>query len=671
MPADRTLLERVAISLFPLADEVAHLGTGGFACTFRIREGDRQTALKIIDPGLSERERVDRELNALQRVTNDGVVQFLAHGVHKFEGVDYCWIRMEFIEGRSLGAELGAGVVFTPLEALDLISRLTDAAASIWAQGTAHRDLSPNNIILDADGRPVIVDLGLARHVDDESYTALPTPGTPGWMSPEQVGSSPVHGDWRSDQFVIGALAYRLLTNVQPFYALSLIDRWRAPAVQTPQPIRAIDPEIPSAVADVVERMLHKQPHRRYLKVSELLTDLTLAISSMQSASTIETSPQRFLLNIGQVKNYAENGFLSALRPHGVVIDIRAGSRVREFVDATHDVGAEAIVDPVTHYVRSPLAVRPAGFRKLPYGSAPVLTGFSDETSRREFCTNVLDSVTADEPDAIVSPYFYAAENEQSWLTESVACAGLTEALLTQRGQVTSMWLGVAVHSSWLANERQRDLLLTALTARQWRGVHLLLSTTQAPFGPLGDVDTLRGLRDLIAVLREAGTPVIVGRRASSGLLLLALGAEGWSTGVSGNLMNMTPHPEDETSGGRSLDRIYIPGLVNLVSIEAYLLMRARRPEYVELGTPQAAALLDGNPSLDDLSTEERILLLQHNLIAQSRQVSELATLPAGQRIARLRTWVDVATERYRELPPTRLPSEGPAFLEGWAEVLA
>ena len=44
-------------------------------------------------------------------------------------------------------------------------------------------------------------------------------------MSPEQVGSSPVHGDWRSDQFVIGALAYRLLTNVQPFYALSLIDR--------------------------------------------------------------------------------------------------------------------------------------------------------------------------------------------------------------------------------------------------------------------------------------------------------------------------------------------------------------------------------------------------------------------------------------------------------------
>lgn len=164
---------------------------------------------------------------------------------------------------------------------------------------------------------------------------------------------------------------------------------------------------------------------------------------------------------------------------------------------------------------------------------------------------------------------------------------------------------------------------------------------------------------------------MIVGRRASSGLLLLALGAEGWSTGVSGNLMNTTPHPEDEPTGGRGLDRIYVPGLLNLISTEAYVLMRARRADLVELETPQAAALLAVNGNLEDLSTDERVLLLQHNLVAQSRQVSELASLPAGQRISRLRTWVDLAVQRYDELPPTRLPSEGPSFLSAWAEVLA
>ena len=350
---------------------------------------------------------------------------------------------------------------------------------------------------------------------------------------------------------------------------------------------------------------------------------------------------------------------------------MRAGARVSEFITAARDVGAQTIVDPVSHYVRSPFAVRPARFRELPYGGGPVLTGFSDEAARRDFCGQVLDSVTADQPDTIISPHFYAGENEQSWLTESVACGAVTEALMNQRASTASMWLGVAVHATWLSNETQRDILLTALTARQWTGVHLLLCTTQAPFGPLGDVDTLRGLRDFIAVLREAGTPVIVGRRASSGLLLLALGAEGWSTGVTGNLMNMTPHPEDEQTGGRALDRVYIPGLVNLVSTEAYLLMRARRPDLVALDTPQAAALLGANPDLEDLSTDERILLLQHNLVAQSRQVSELASLPAGQRIARLRAWVDEAAARYRELPPTRLQSEGPGFLTAWADVLA
>lgn len=289
MPANRSLLESVARALVSNAHEISHLGTGGFACTFRIRDDDGEWALKIIDPGLSERERVDRELNALQRVASDGVVRFIEHGTHMYEDVDYCWIRMEFVEGRSLGAELASGVVFTASEAVQLVQRLVQSAASIWNAGTAHRDLSPNNIIIQSDGQPVIVDLGLARHVDDESFTALPTPGTPGWMSPEQVGSSPVHGDWRSDQFVIGALAYRLLTNVQPFYAPSLVDRWRAPAVQTPQPIRAIDPDIPVAAADVIERMLHKQPHRRYLQVTDLLADLQNAIAVLETSSVAAT----------------------------------------------------------------------------------------------------------------------------------------------------------------------------------------------------------------------------------------------------------------------------------------------------------------------------------------------------------------------------------------------
>jgi len=671
MPADRDLLERVLVDFLGPQADVHHLGTGGFACTFRVLANGGVTAYKVVDPGRSEVERVERELTALQRVSHPAVVRYMDHGVHRFEGVGYYWIQMEFVEGTSLAAELAGGVVFDTAEAMRLVRDLVAGAAAIWAEGTAHRDLSPNNIMLRHDSAPVIVDLGLARHIDDDSFTVLPTPGTPGWMSPEQVGASPTHGDWRSDQFVIGALGYLLLTNVRPFYAASLIDRWRAPATQVPQPIRAIDPDVPAAAADVLERMLQKQPHRRYLQVNELLADLDRAILTLETSTTADRALAGFMLNISQVKNFAENGFLSHLRPAATVIDIRAGSRVGEFVDAARSSGSVAVVDPVSHFRRSPVDARPARFSALPYGGGPVLTGFGDNDARNAWCRQVIETTVADAPDAVISPYFYAGESELNWLQETLACAEVTEGILGLDHPSVQPWLGVALHSSWLSNAASRDTLLTALTARRWGTLYLQLATSQPPLGPLADVGVLRGLRDLLTVMREAGTPVIAGKRASSGLLLLALGADGWSTGVSGNLMNMTPHPEDEQTGGRALDRIYVPSLLNLVSVDAFVLMRATNPDLVTLSSPQADELLDRNPALDSLSTEERILLIQHNLIAQAHQAQLLSDLPAGQRISRLREWVDAATVNYRTLPPTRLESEGPSFLSAWAEVLA
>lgn len=106
MPADRSLLERAARALFHPATEISHLRTGCFACTFKVADDRGVAALKIIDPGLSERERVERELNPLARVSDDGIVRFLEHGIFNFEGVDHCWIRMEVVDGRSLGHAL-------------------------------------------------------------------------------------------------------------------------------------------------------------------------------------------------------------------------------------------------------------------------------------------------------------------------------------------------------------------------------------------------------------------------------------------------------------------------------------------------------------------------------------------------------------------------------------
>jgi len=674
MSADRNLLELIASEIRPDATEIRHLGTGGFACTFRVSDGSDVCALKIIDPSVAELERVDRELAAIQRVDNSHVVKFRNSGTHTSAGVNYLWIEMDYIEGHSLGSALSGGQVFTPLEAAQVIRQLVEGASAIWGQKTAHRDLSPNNIILRPNGDAVIVDMGMARHVDDDTITILPTPGTPGWMSPEQVSSSPTHGDWRSDQFVLGAIGYRILTGVRPFDGANAMERWVAPATHDPRPIRSIEPSVPSAMAEVVERMMSKQPFRRYLKATDLLADIDRAIAALQFNTVVDDRPQRFGVHIGQLKSWAEDGFLSDLSPGGVIIDIRAGNRVAEFVDSARAAGAGAVLDPATYFVRSPQAVQPDAFKALPYGDQPVLTGFSDEPARRAWCKSVLDEQMTFAPETVISPYFYAGEGEQSWISESLACARVYGELMdeeTDPDARASIWTTVAVHSAWLSNSAARETLLNALTGQSMQALYILVHTPQPSFGPLADLDVLRGMRELLEVLREAGIPVIVGKRASSGLLLLALGADVWSCGVSSNQMNMAPHPETKERGGPAADRMFVPTLLNLITVSTYALMaQSANAHLVSIDTAPGLELLLQNPTLENLTSGQRVLLLRHNLLAQKSKVDELAARPSGQRVALVRRWVEEAQAAYTALPPVRSAGESSGFLRVWAEAL-
>lgn len=674
MPANRALLEQALHDLMPDAQMVRHLGTGGFASTFQVTtiEGD-VTAVKIIDPAIAEVERVDREFRAIASVDHPNVVRYRRVGVHTFGGVEYRWIEMDFVSGQSLAEALRNGASFDVRRAVALIRDFVAGASAIWEAGTAHRDLSPNNLLITDEGDGIIVDLGLARHVDDETITILPTPGTPGWMSPEQVGASPTHGDWRSDQFVLGLVAYVLLTGVPPYAAPNNVALWLAPAQQTPRPLRAVKPELPAVVADVVERMLSQKPHRRYLLPNALRLDLERAASALEVAAPATQDDPAFFLTVGQRKNYITTDFLQALRPNGVVIDAQARGRIRDLSECATAAGVPAAIDPVTHLSRSPLAVRPAAYRKLVHGEEPLLTGFSTEEQRIEWCREVLAAQLDYEPATVVSPYLYAAHAELSWVDESLACARVTQELVNDlpAGRPRpDVWTGVAISSNWLTNETERDDLLAAITGQPMSNLYLLVATNQPTFGPLADLETIEGLRDLIAVMREADVRVTVARRASSGLLLLALGASGWTYGVTGNLMNMQAHPETETDGGPGYDRVYVPQLLNHIATPTYALMQQQKPDLVGLDTEPGRQLSQVKPALDDLETEERVLLTQHNVLALRAQVTELAQRPAAQRITLLREWVASARTRYAALPPTRLPGEGPAFLQVWENAI-
>ncbi|MGN6762443.1 MAG: serine/threonine-protein kinase [Leifsonia sp.] len=669
MPADRQKLDNVVHELYSDAVDIQHLGTGGFASTFKVTQAAGVFAVKIVDPEVGDVDRFDRELNALKRVENPHVVRFLNFGRVMRDGVAYGYIEMEFVDGYSLADLITAGQSFSLLEAARLINSVLDGAATIWEAGVAHRDLSPRNIMVRQDGSAVIVDLGMARHVDDETLTALPMPGTPGWMSPEQVDlSGPSHGDWRSDQFVIGLLAYFTVTGARPYRAGSVRELWAAPAQQDAPSLRSGQSNVPEALANVVDRMTARQPSRRYLKPGALILDFERAIAALEIGESAAAHSSQFFPVVKYYNGYArDKEFLESVHPSVTVVGAQATKAMKSVFAAARAGGGRVAIDPDTAFSRSPRSVRPKGYQSLAYGKGTLLKPWDDQTAREAWCADVWREMDSNSPDILISPYFYAGPSELNWIRESLECAEVLRRIVAGRpGPIPDVWTGISINQSWITTPSERDKLLNELTSHEMRALYLLVHTTQEAFAPLSDLATIRGFRDLFSVMRDAEVPVIAAQRGSSGLLLLALGAMAWSGGVSANLLNSAPHPEAKSQKRRGAPRIYVPQLLNFVPGPSFELMLAEDESRVQLVSAEGQALLEQASDFSQISSAQRVLLYQHNVRAMKDQADALDAATEGQRVAMLLEWITDAAAHYSALQAGNVP----AFLAAWRQAL-
>lgn len=671
MPADTKKLATIARSLYPKS-EVSHLGTGGFASTFKIQVDADVFAVKILDPERTDVVRTEREFSALRRVSHQNVVSYRKIDSIEVNGVNYQYVEMDYIDGSPLSASFKFSDKFEPAKAAEILVQVLDGAAALWQEDTAHRDLSPNNIMITSEGKAVIVDLGMARHVDDETHTLLPTPGTPGWMSPEQVGANPQRGDWRSDQFVIGLLGWRLMTSTRPFGNLTGLQLWEAPGKIRIRKARDINPQVPGPISDVLERMTNLQPFRRFLNPAKLIEEANRAVESIHSGFDSVSYTPRFYVTVGQVKNLLTPDFLGGLGAKGLVLDAaQCQARYDELAGKARSASMELIVDPISYLDRSPLEARSASYKKLAYGERARLVDVIPEEQRSNYCHDVVKAQLDIGVDKVIAPYFLADGNESRWVDESLACARSCRELLETLGVRKKVWSAIAVTVSGLAG-KGLEHLLNALTAAPLPAVYLLINTSQPSFAPLAEESVLRGIRDAVTVCREIGTPVIVGRRDVSGLLALSLGATGWSTGTSGVLENLPRHPEEveERSGGQAADWYYVPELLNSIKIVTHARLK-RAGLLTDTYTKYDEELFKSGRTLAQIATtEQRIILRQHNLQAKSDQVEEIAGLDDVSRLDWMREKVAKAKSLYARLPGIVDASESGKFLASWEKVL-
>jgi eukaryotic-like serine/threonine-protein kinase len=307
-PQTRPSAERSYPFLEP-ADDPAHLGRidrfqvvelvgrGGMGMVFRVFDAclQRTVAIKVLDPQYAQNElarsRFLREARAAAGLAHENVV--IIHHVECVEARDLSFIVMQFVRGRSLQDRLDEEGPLPIREAVRVAAATASGLAAAHANGLIHRDIKPANILLEGgSGRVLLTDFGLARLNEDVKLTQTGfVAGTPLYMSPEQAHGEEV--DHRSDLFSLGSVLYAMLTGGPPFQGSSPFAVLKQVTDGRARPVQTVNPAVPAAVAEIVDRLLEKNPRHRYAGAAEVAAALNEELAKLPPETVVGLAGKR------------------------------------------------------------------------------------------------------------------------------------------------------------------------------------------------------------------------------------------------------------------------------------------------------------------------------------------------------------------------------------------
>jgi len=281
-PAPTTGLPRGLEASF---ETVRLLGSGGMGAVYLVRDRflDRLVALKVLlaeEASAEHRERFLREARTSARLEHPHIID--VYRADETDGV--VWFSMRYVNGESLGDRLRERGPMTVSETVRVLREVTWGLAYAHARGVVHRDLKPDNILLDREsGRAVLTDFGIARDAEQASALTMHghVLGSVHYMSPEQASGETVDG--RSDIYALGCVAYHALAGRPPYdgSAQSVL----VAHVTRPLPVlgEAV-PGLPPALVRIVERCLAKEPAARYQTADNLAAELDSVLEQVTAA---------------------------------------------------------------------------------------------------------------------------------------------------------------------------------------------------------------------------------------------------------------------------------------------------------------------------------------------------------------------------------------------------
>ncbi|WP_432837585.1 diguanylate cyclase [Dactylosporangium sp. CA-092794] len=411
---------------------LGEIGRGAHAVVYRARRDGADYALKVLRGDVGEHEEVSRairrEAGLLACVSHPCVGR--VYEVGTAGGRPY--LVLELLHGRPLADVLDAGPLPVP-HAIRLAADLAGALAAAHRVGVVHRDVTPQNVMVDSGGRPMLVDFGLAVH----TYRAAgdETAGTFAYAAPEQTAMLARTVDGRADLYALGVVLFECLTGRRPFEAPDVGELIRLHAVAPPPDVPALRPEVPPELAAIVGRLLAKDPDDRYQDGEALAKDLRALLGAryaLSAGSAVTAGPARRPL----VGRQAELARLEALWHQA-----RLGSGTAVRLVGPSGIGKTRLADELADRVRG------GGRTVLELPCTPGAPPLAPIRTALERHVRGLDRLPAAERDDAIRRLRTAA--------------GTSAAVL----QLLSPALADVLHAPRLTDEDRQEQLGTAVTA--------------------------------------------------------------------------------------------------------------------------------------------------------------------------------------------------------------
>jgi serine/threonine protein kinase len=320
--ADDELRAHVQRALAAHYELDCEIGRGGMGIVYRAKDRrlKRQVAIKLLPPELAFRSEIKsrflREAETAAQLSHPNIVPI--YTVDEVEQLVF--FVMAYISGDNLAKRLHERGVLTVDETRKVLREVADALAYAHDRGVVHRDIKPDNILLDAvTGRPMVTDFGIARAMDatgDSRLTATGMAiGTPAYMSPEQAaGEREIDG--RSDLYSLGILGYQMLTGEPPFHAGSTPAMLVKHISERPVPVEQRRADVPTDLARSVMMLLEKDPAHRFPSAAALVAALdTRQAPTTRAPAPSLAAPARQGYGTQGDGAYAAQPFVSTSRP--------------------------------------------------------------------------------------------------------------------------------------------------------------------------------------------------------------------------------------------------------------------------------------------------------------------------------------------------------------------